>query len=80
MREWLEGLDNGKGAFLSYLEVIKEEFDCDFAQLRAMVLVTPFAAGLLGTIDSCLWEACGFRCMGHRLLFAKALNHLDKIL
>lgn len=80
MREWLEGLDNGKGAFLSYLEVINDEFDCDFAQLRALVLVTPCAAGLLGTIDPCLWEVCGIRSMGHRLLFAKALNHLDKIL
>merc|ERR1711862_812141 len=37
LRAWLLSLDQGQGALLGYIDIIKEQFDADFNQLRALV-------------------------------------------
>merc|ERR1712113_430255 len=77
LRKWLEGLDSGRGALVCYLDVIKNEFDCDFGQISAVRLSNPETPGLLGTIDPVFWETCGIKAMGHKLLFAKGISKLS---
>lgn len=76
LKKWLEGLDSGRGALVTYFDVIKDEFDCDFGQLSAVKLSNPETPGLLGTIDPVFWETCGIKAMGHKLLFAKGISKL----
>jgi len=73
---WLKNLDSGKGALLQYADVLKAEFDSDFQQIGAVRLGEPVMPGIVGTIDPFFWEVCKIKPMGHRLLFARAINAL----
>lgn len=77
LQEWLEQLDGGRGILLQYFESLRQEFSADLSLIRDMRLATPRSNGILGTIDAQLWERCGIRQMGHRLLLAKGINALE---
>ncbi|CAE8707401.1 unnamed protein product, partial [Polarella glacialis] len=76
LHEWLEGLDAGKGGLLQYFDVIRAEFDSDLRQLRAVRLIEPRSAGVVGSIDQSFWQVCGVKTMGHRMLLARGINLL----
>ena len=76
MYEWLQGLDNGRGAMLQYFEVTKTEFESDFSQIAASRLPEPISPGSVGRKDPSFWEAAGVRSVGHKLLFAKGVLQL----
>lgn len=76
MRDWLRGLDNGKGNMLRYFDAIKAEFDSDFMQLCELKLPDPVSPGIIGKINPLFWDVCGVRPAGHRLLFAKGIMAL----
>merc|ERR1712232_1044751 len=74
---WLKNLDHGRGALLEYFDVIRREFDADFAQIAAARLPTPISPGTLGSIDPSFFEVLGVTSAGHRLLLAKGIMQLD---
>jgi len=74
--EWLKGLDGGRGSLVQYFAALKQEFDADLSQIAVAKLDEPVAAGLLGNIDPCFFEAVGVKPIGHRLLFAKGIMKL----
>lgn len=75
---WLKGLDGGRGSLLRYFPVMRDEFDCDFAQLAAARLEKPLSPGALGHLEPSFFEALGVTSAGHRLLLAKGILGLDQ--
>jgi len=73
---WLEGLDNKRGALLQYFDVMRREFDADFSQILAVKLETPTGPGVLDAIDPMFWEVVQAKSMGHKLLLAKGIYAL----
>eukprot|EP00747_Dinoflagellata_sp_TGD_P031036 gnl/TRDRNA2_/TRDRNA2_135025_c0_seq2.p1 gnl/TRDRNA2_/TRDRNA2_135025_c0~~gnl/TRDRNA2_/TRDRNA2_135025_c0_seq2.p1 ORF type:complete len:661 (-),score=163.64 gnl/TRDRNA2_/TRDRNA2_135025_c0_seq2:50-2032(-) len=71
--DWLTELDGGRGSLQRYFDVIRTEFDADFAQIGASRLAEPIGAGALGSIDPSFFEVVGVKSVGHRLLFAKGI-------
>merc|ERR1712194_450322 len=75
--DWLAAMDGGKGAMLQYFGPIKSEFDADFSQIVASRLAQPISAGVLGSIEPSFFEVLDMKPVGHRLLFARAINALS---
>lgn len=71
--EWLLQRDGGKGAFLQYFPVLRDEFDCDFSQICAARLTSPISPGTLGFIEPSFFEVLSVKSVGHRLLLAKGI-------
>ena len=71
--EWLRRLDQ-RGSMLQYFEMIREEFDCDFAQISACK--TRAGDGLLADISPVFFETLGVVKAGHKFVFAKAICQL----
>ena len=76
--DWLKNLDGGRGSLLKYFEVMRDEFDCDFAQLAAARLETPVGPGALGHLEPSFFEALGVEQIGHRLLLARGILALEQ--
>lgn len=76
--EWLKSLDGGRGSLLRYFEVLRDEFECDFAQLAAARLEKPVSPGALGHLEPSFFEALGVEQVGHRLLLARGILALEQ--
>ena len=77
-REWLKSLDGGKGILLQYATRLKAEFDGDLYQIAASRLREPISPGNVGCIDPSFWDACGFKTLGHKFLFARGIIGLSQ--
>lgn len=73
---WLQHLDNGRGSMLRYYEIMKREFECDFAQIAAAKLTEAITPGSVGRIDPSFFEVLGVKSAGHKLLLAKGILEL----
>eukprot|EP00927_Polykrikos_kofoidii_P057640 TRINITY_DN5179_c0_g1_i2.p1 TRINITY_DN5179_c0_g1~~TRINITY_DN5179_c0_g1_i2.p1 ORF type:complete len:1063 (+),score=265.08 TRINITY_DN5179_c0_g1_i2:46-3234(+) len=76
--DWLNGLDNGRGALLQYFDVLRNEFDADFSQIGAARLPSPTSSGILQALDPSFFEVVGVASTGHRLLLAKGILALPQ--
>eukprot|EP00439_Symbiodinium_sp_Y106_P082701 s2_g22.t1 len=76
VREWLRGLDSGKGALVIYTKAITEEFG-GVQALAACILPEHPKGSVIGRIEQSLWEALDVKSLGHRLLLAKGILKLE---
>ncbi|CAE7504705.1 unnamed protein product [Symbiodinium microadriaticum] len=76
VREWLRGLDSGRGALVIYTKAITEEFG-GVPALSACILPEHPKGSVIGRIEQSLWEALDVKSLGHRLLLAKGILKLE---
>ena len=57
------GLLGARRLRLRYFEVLRDEFDCDFAQLAAARLEKPVSPGALGHLEPSFFQASGRRAV-----------------
>ena len=74
MFDWLVTVDNGNGVLLQYWDKIRDDFGCDFCQIKAAKNTTVLRS--VNDIDPLFWEALGVTMHGHKLLFAQAMRFL----
>lgn len=75
LRKWLEALDDGAGAMLSYFDVLAAEFDADLNQIAA-AKVDGGGGGILGAVDPSFWDTVSVKKTGHKMLFARGIAKL----
>merc|ERR1712224_616484 len=75
--EWLTNLDDGRGALLSYLPRLREEFD-SLSQLGIVREQHPTEGSVISHIDSGFFDSIGVKQAGHRFLFARGICLLTK--
>jgi len=76
LRKWLELLDDGAGAMLSYFDVLAAEFDADLNQIAAAKVEGGERRGILGAVDPSFWETVKVQKTGHKMLFARGIAKL----
>eukprot|EP00930_Biecheleria_cincta_P105335 TRINITY_DN979_c0_g1_i1.p1 TRINITY_DN979_c0_g1~~TRINITY_DN979_c0_g1_i1.p1 ORF type:complete len:998 (+),score=184.85 TRINITY_DN979_c0_g1_i1:199-3192(+) len=76
--EWLMKLDGGKSTLLRYFPALRDEFDCDFAQLAASRLDKPISSGSVGCIEPTFFHALGVDSEEHQLLLAEGILGLKE--
>jgi len=71
MRQWLMGLDAGKGAVLEYLPEILEKYG-NVHKLSTVKVISE-SNRPLDQINKNFWEECGITKLGHKLVLAKGI-------
>jgi len=73
LRAWLNGLDDGQGAMLSYFDVLATEFDADLAQIAAAKVE---GGRGMGAVDPSFWDTVKVQKTGHKFIFARGIQRL----
>lgn len=76
LKQWLTGLDEGKGDMLAYYEALKEEFDGDLTQIAAARIENNPRASPVEQVEPTFWEAIKCTKGVHRLKFARGIISL----
>lgn len=76
LREWLNGLDEGRGGMLVYYEALKEQFDADLTQIAAARIEIDPKASPVEQVEPTFWEAVKCTKGMHRQLFARGIMKL----
>lgn len=74
-REWLRGLDKGRGVLLQYFPALKQKFNADTSRLLSMKVGGAGSAGVRA-IDPALWDMCEIKPLGHRAMFSRGICEL----
>eukprot|EP00439_Symbiodinium_sp_Y106_P068630 s1515_g11.t1 len=74
-REWLRGLDKGRGVLLQYYPALKQNFNADTSRLLSMKVGGAGSVGVRA-IDPALWNMCEIKPLGHRAMLSRGICEL----
>ncbi|CAE7702575.1 KIN14E [Symbiodinium sp. CCMP2592] len=74
-REWLRGLDKGRGVLLQYYPALKHKFNADTSRLLSMKIGGAGSVGVRA-IDPALWDMCEIKPLGHRAMLSRGICEL----